>query len=151
MNTDKRPVLCTTLYRKPSNQATLMAFYINFATEVFHTVFTRKSVLKGTLRRDQKVIFIKKSNFQPKNDHLPRVCERIHIAHLIRDGHQQTHGLNSNSMMSGGIFFFTRRTVTVKGLAPACMQTNGSKTDKPRQARQASSGIPLDLLVHVNQ
>ena len=41
------------------NQATLMAFYTNFATENFHTVFTRISVLKGTLRRDQKVIFVK--------------------------------------------------------------------------------------------
>ena len=36
-----------------------MAFYTNFATEFFHTVFTRRSVLKGTVRRDQKVIFVK--------------------------------------------------------------------------------------------
>ena len=36
-----------------------MAFYTNFATEFFHTVFTRRSVLKGTLRRNQKVIFVK--------------------------------------------------------------------------------------------
>ena len=41
------------------NQATLMAFYTNFATDFFHTVFARRSVLKGTLRRDQKVIFVK--------------------------------------------------------------------------------------------
>ena len=41
------------------NRATLMAFYTNFATEFFHTVFTRRFVLKGTLRRDQKVIFVK--------------------------------------------------------------------------------------------
>ena len=44
---------------KECNRATLMAFYTNFATEFFHTVFTRRSVLKGTLRRDQKVIFVK--------------------------------------------------------------------------------------------
>ena len=37
----------------------LMAFYTNFATEFFHMVFTRRSVLKGTLRRVQKVIFVK--------------------------------------------------------------------------------------------
>ena len=36
-----------------------MAFYTNFATDFFHTVFARRSVLKGTLRRDQKVIFVK--------------------------------------------------------------------------------------------
>ena len=48
--------LCT---ENQCNQATLMAFYTNFATEFFPTVFTRRSVLKGTLRRDQKVIFIK--------------------------------------------------------------------------------------------
>ena len=36
-----------------------MAFYTNFETEFFHTVFTRRSVLKGTLRRDHKVIFVK--------------------------------------------------------------------------------------------
>ena len=35
-----------------------MAFYTNFATENFHTVYTRISVLKGTLRRDQEVIFV---------------------------------------------------------------------------------------------
>ena len=33
--------------------------YTNFATEFLHTVFTRRSVLKGTLRRDQKLIFVK--------------------------------------------------------------------------------------------
>ena len=38
------------------NRATLMSFYTNFGTEFFHTVFTRRFVLKGTLRRDQKVI-----------------------------------------------------------------------------------------------
>ena len=59
MNIEKRPVLCTTLYRKPMQPATLMAFYTNFATEFLHTVFTRRSVLIGTLRRDQKVIFVK--------------------------------------------------------------------------------------------
>ena len=36
-----------------------MAFYTNFATEFFHTVSARRSDLKGTLRRDQKVIFVK--------------------------------------------------------------------------------------------
>ena len=36
-----------------------MAFYTNFETEFFHTVFTRRFVLKETLRRDQKVIFVK--------------------------------------------------------------------------------------------
>ena len=38
-----------------------MAFYTNFVTEFFHrhTVFTRRFILKGTLRRDQKVIFVK--------------------------------------------------------------------------------------------
>ena len=36
--------------------ATLMAFYTNFATEFLHMVFTIRSVLKGILRRDQKVI-----------------------------------------------------------------------------------------------
>ena len=48
--------LCT---ENQCNQATLMAFYTNLATEFFHTVFTRRSALKGTLRRDQKVIFVK--------------------------------------------------------------------------------------------
>ena len=33
--------------------------YTNFATKCFHTVFTRRSVWKGTLRRDQKAIFVK--------------------------------------------------------------------------------------------
>ena len=32
---------------------------INFATEFFHTVFTRISLLNRTLTRDQKVIFVK--------------------------------------------------------------------------------------------
>ena len=37
-----------------------MAFYTNFATDFFHTVFARRSVLKGTFfKRDQKVIFVK--------------------------------------------------------------------------------------------
>ena len=35
--------LCT---ENQCNQATLMAFYINFAIEFFHTVFTRRSVLR---------------------------------------------------------------------------------------------------------
>ena len=48
------------------NQATLMAFYTNFAAEFFHTVFTRRSVLKGTLGRDQKVIFVKSRISIPK-------------------------------------------------------------------------------------
>ena len=48
--------LCT---ENQCNRATLMAFYTNFATEFFHTVLTRRSVLKGILRRDQKVIFVK--------------------------------------------------------------------------------------------
>ena len=67
MNTEKRPVflynfvqffvqLCT---ENQCNRATLMAFYTKFATKFFHTVFTRRSVLKGTVRRDQKVIFVK--------------------------------------------------------------------------------------------
>ena len=54
------PVLCTTLYRKPMQPCNFDGIlYTNFATEFFHTVFTRRSVLKGTLRRDQKVIFVK--------------------------------------------------------------------------------------------
>ena len=47
--------LCT---ENQCNRATLMAFYTNFATEFFHRVFTRRFILKGTLRRDQKVIFV---------------------------------------------------------------------------------------------
>ena len=48
-------------------RATLMAFYTNFATEFFHTVFTRRSVLKGTLRRNQKVIFVKSPISSPSD------------------------------------------------------------------------------------
>ena len=48
--------LCT---ENQCNRATLMAFYTNFATEVFHMAFARRSVLKGTKRKDQKVIFVK--------------------------------------------------------------------------------------------
>ena len=54
--------LCT---ENQCNRATLMAFYTNFASEFFHTVFTRRFVLKGTLRRDQKVIFVKSPNSSP--------------------------------------------------------------------------------------
>ena len=48
--------LCT---ENQCNQTTLTAFYTNFATEFFHTVFTKRAVLKGTLRRDQKLTFLK--------------------------------------------------------------------------------------------
>ena len=59
MNTEKRPVYVQLCTENQCNQATLMAFYTYFATEFFHTVFIRRSVLPGTLRRDQKVIFDK--------------------------------------------------------------------------------------------
>ena len=42
-----------------------MAFYTNFATEFFYTVFTKRSILKGTLRRDKKVIFVTSPNSSP--------------------------------------------------------------------------------------
>ena len=59
MNTEKQPVLCTTLYRKPMQPCNFDGILYQLRTEFFHTVFTRRSVLKGTLRRDQKVIFVK--------------------------------------------------------------------------------------------
>ena len=53
--------LCT---EHQCNQATLMAFYTNFATEFFHMVFTRRSVLKGTLIKNRaNSDFRQKSNF----------------------------------------------------------------------------------------
>ena len=50
--------LCT---ENQCNQATLMAFYTNFAAEFFSHGFHENigSVLKETIRRDQKVIFVK--------------------------------------------------------------------------------------------
>ena len=59
MNTEKRPVLCTTLYRKPMQPCNFDGILYQLRHWNFHTVFTRRSVLKGTLRRDQKVIFVK--------------------------------------------------------------------------------------------
>ena len=47
------------------NRATLIVVYTNFTTEFFHTVFTKRSVLKWTLRRDQKVIFVKSPKSSP--------------------------------------------------------------------------------------
>ena len=65
--------LCTENQR---NRATLIAIYTNFANEFFHTVFIRKSVLKGTLRRDQKVIFDKSPISSPIiNDDLCFIAE----------------------------------------------------------------------------
>ena len=59
------------------NQATLMAFYTNFATEFFHTVFTRRSVSKGTLRRDQKVMFLKSPISSPIYRDALNLCIKV--------------------------------------------------------------------------
>ena len=59
MNTEKRPVLSTTLYRKPMQPSNFDGILHKLCHWIFHTVFTRIFLLKGTLRRDQKVIFVK--------------------------------------------------------------------------------------------
>ena len=76
INTEKRPVLCTTLYRKPMQSSNFDGIYTNFVTEFFHTVFTRRSALKGILRRDQKVIFVKSPISSPivKQNSAPDDC-----------------------------------------------------------------------------
>ena len=56
-----------------------MAFFTNFATEFFHTVFARRSVLKGTLRRDQKVIFVKSPISSPSYSDALKVPETLLI------------------------------------------------------------------------
>ena len=59
MRTEKRPVLCTTLYGKPMQASNFVGILYQLRHWIFPTVFTRRSVLKGTLRRDQRVIFVK--------------------------------------------------------------------------------------------
>ena len=60
MNTEKRLVLCTTLYRKPMQPCNFDDIFYQLRHWFFHMVYTRRSVLKGTLRGDQKAI---SSNF----------------------------------------------------------------------------------------
>ena len=38
MNPEKRPVLCTTLYRKPMQPSNFDGIFTNFATDFFQTV-----------------------------------------------------------------------------------------------------------------
>ena len=57
-----------------TNATILNAFYTNFATEFFHTVFTRRSVCEWTSRRDQKVIFVKSPTSCPLVSNLEQIC-----------------------------------------------------------------------------
>ena len=68
--------LCT---EKQCNLATLMAFLTNFATNFFHTVFTRRTVSDWTLRRDQKVVFVKVQFLDYEYFFMGRVLENFKV------------------------------------------------------------------------
>ena len=59
MNKEKRPVLCTTLYRKPLQPSNFDGVLYQLRHGIFSHGFHQKIRFKKTLRRDQKVIFVK--------------------------------------------------------------------------------------------
>ena len=56
MNTEKRPVLCTTLYRKPMQLSNFGGILYQLCHRIFSHGFHQNIPFKGTFRRDQKVI-----------------------------------------------------------------------------------------------
>ena len=79
--------LCT---ENQCNQATLMAFYINFATEFFHRVFTRRSVLRwlGTVVTSHTAW--NRQAYTPVMSHASKSCTKYSL-HLVQSTSRHTH------------------------------------------------------------
>ena len=70
MNTEKRPVLCTILYRKPMQPCNFDSILYQLRQWIFSHGFHQKIRFKRNFRKRPKRVFRQKSNFQPYSDAL---------------------------------------------------------------------------------
>ena len=70
MNTEKRPVLCTTLYRKPMQPCNFDGILYQFRHGIFSHGFHQKTRFKRNFKKRPKSDFRQKSNFSPSSDAL---------------------------------------------------------------------------------
>ena len=70
MNPEKRPVFLHNFVQKTNATKHFDGILYQLRHGIFHTAFTRRSVLKGALRTDREVIFAKKPNFLPYSEAL---------------------------------------------------------------------------------
>ena len=72
MNTEKQPVLCTTLYRKPMQPCNYGGILYQLRNGIFSYGFHQKIRFKRSFKKRPKSDYRQKSNFQPYSDALTR-------------------------------------------------------------------------------
>ena len=68
MNTEKRPVFCTTLYRKPMQPSNFDGILYQLRHWIFSHGFHQKIRFKRNFKKRPKSDFRQKSNFWPYSD-----------------------------------------------------------------------------------